>query len=200
VGRGAPKNSVAWDLSIFNFAGRDKAPDPFAAVEPPPVDTTFDDGRDIRDVLAEILPPAVEGEETDGPDADPEPEPEPLAEPEPAQFDPDAFRTAMARAATVDFDPGGFRDLMQSLAGDAPAPPAGPPQPVYLGPPLPIPEALLADPEPSPWDLIRHAVALAANDAPAPRQPHTTENPATEPGFLFDATAFRAALRRATSE
>lgn len=38
--RGMPRNT--WDLSIFNFAGRDKAPDPFARQKPPESQPTKD--------------------------------------------------------------------------------------------------------------------------------------------------------------
>lgn len=115
---------------------------------------------------------------------------------EPVPFDPELFRASMAAALRIDYDPAQIRELMQSVAGSAPSPPTPTPTPVDLGP-LPEVPAPVPEPEPNPWDVIRTAVRTAADDAPAPPQP-PTEDPADEPGFFMDASAFRTALRRAT--
>ncbi|MGE5827769.1 MAG: head maturation protease, ClpP-related, partial [Micromonosporaceae bacterium] len=115
---------------------------------------------------------------------------------EPVLFDPELFRASMAAALRIDYDPAQIRELMQSVAGTAPAPPTPTPAPVDLGPLPEVPEPV-PEPEPNPWEAIRTAVRMAADDAPAPPQP-PTENPADEPGFFMDAQAFRTALRRAT--
>ncbi|MGE5827636.1 MAG: head maturation protease, ClpP-related [Micromonosporaceae bacterium] len=111
-------------------------------------------------------------------------------------FDPEVFRASMSAALRVDYDPGQIRDLMTSLSGTAPAPPAPTAAPVDLGP-LPVAPAPEPEPAPDPWAVIRAAVRMAADDAPAPPQP-STEDPAQEPGLFVDAQAFRTALRRAT--
>jgi hypothetical protein len=135
----------------------------------------------------------------------PPPESEPIKEPVPLVAEPVAAvctcpncQVDTTPRADLPFDPAQFRDLMRGLAYEAPAPPPIQSRPVDLGPsptpPVPPPE----QPDINPWDQLRAAVRLAANDAPAPPQPNTeTENPADEPGFFMDAPAFRTALRRA---
>lgn len=111
-------------------------------------------------------------------------------------FDPAVFRLSVTAALAVDYDPAQIRELMQSLAADAPAAPITAAAPVDLGP-LPVAPTEPAAPPDNPWEVIRTAVRMAADDAPAPPGT-TTEDPADEPGFLMDASAFRTALRRAT--
>lgn len=177
-----------WDLSLFNFAGRANAPDPFAAVAvlgetgPEPVELP-------TPVEVEPAPPLEVGPEPATPVVD-----EPLVL---AEFDPAAFRDAVLHGDELPFDPGQFRDIMAALAFDAPAPPAPRRQAIDLGP-LPVPTPPPAEQPPNPFDIIRAAVRLAANDAPAPPDPPTTPDPADAPGFFVDARAFETALRRAT--
>jgi ATP-dependent protease ClpP protease subunit len=235
------KAANAWDLTVFNFAGRDKAPDPFGLV-PPAVQAV------VADVEPEVEPVETTDTEPDEPmvempaSTESEPEQEPV--PTTVDFDPAAFRTAMARATELPFNPADFRDAMQAAAGSAPAPPQPERRPVDLGP---LPPSPPAEPSPGPWDAIRTAMTAAANDAPAPprsqprpvdlgpmpqpppaeppppelgvwdafraamtvaandapappQPPQTHGSPADEPGFAFDASSFRAALRRAHSE
>lgn len=119
----------------------------------------------------------------------------PLAE---FEFDPETFRDSIRAAAELPFDPDEFRDTLRGLAFDAPAAPTAPLRPVDLGPAPAPAEPIPELPDLSPWDQVRAAVRIAANDAPAPPQPHNdTESPADEPGFFMDAAAFQSALRRA---
>lgn len=181
--RSMPRND--WDLSIFNFAGRAAAPDPFAVPpEPPAVEPP---AAEVPAVAAESAPALVS---------------EPLAPVEPlafAAFDPVHFRDAITAAAVLPFDPADFRDAMQGLAHEAPAPPPITPRPVDLGPSPTPPQPVPQPPPPTPWEQLRAAVRIAANDAPAPPKPNstTTQSPAPEPGFFMDASAFTTALRRA---
>jgi len=184
--KGMPRNT--WDLSIFNFAGRDKAPDPFAPL------IVGETGPQLVNIApgTTVHPPPTESE--------------PIKEPVPLETEPAAAACTCANCqvdttprADLPFDPAQFRDLMHGLAYEAPAPPPVKPRPVDLGPvPEPPPQPLPEQPDVGPWDQLRAAVRLAANDAPAPPQVNTeTENPADEPGFFMDAPAFRTALRRA---
>lgn len=179
--RGMPRNT--WDLSIFNFAGRSAAPDPFAVTTEP----------------AAVEPPAV----APPPAREEAPEPEPAVEEPPlvlAAFDPAQFRASIQAAAELPFDPADFRDAMHGLAHDAPAPPTTTPRPVDLGPAPARAEPVPEPPPLTPWEQLRAAVRVAANDAPVPPQPNstTTQSPAdNEPGFFMDASAFTTALRRA---
>lgn len=178
--KGMPRST--WDLSIFNFAGRDNAPDPFEALladEPAPVEPAVATAPEV------VQPPELVVDE------------QPLVF---ASFDPAQFRDAVKASAVLPFDPAGFRDTLHGLARDAPAPPDIAPRHLDLGPPAPPPSG--PPPEPpdlTPWDHLRAAVRTLAKDAPAPPQPNstTTQSPAEEPGFFMDATAFTTALRRA---
>ncbi len=170
-----------WDLSLFNFAGRSAAPDPFAIVA-----VVGETGPELVELPANaVITPAPLAAAQQQPAAEFDP-PAPVAPPDPP-----------VRAAVWRFDPAEFRDTLHALAHDAPAAPAAPPRPVDLGP-LPAQAEPIPEPPPlTPWDHLRAAARMAANDAPAPPQPKTTENPADEPGFFMDASAFTTALRRA---
>ncbi len=211
-----------WDLSLFNFAGRANAPAPFAAAEtgPEPVELPADSvvvEHLIESIRAEVVAKggaasseAAQQCELPGCKkmamagtkmcAEHTPPVSPAAVAEPpvlVEFDPAAFRDSVLAAAVLPFDPAEFRDTLRGLAYDAPAAPTVAPQPVDLGPEPGVPEPVPEPPDVSPWDHLRAAVRMAANDAPAPPQPNTTEDPAPEPGFFMDASAFTTALRRA---
>jgi ATP-dependent protease ClpP protease subunit len=260
--RGKP--AATWDLSMFNHAGRDHAPDPFpnspAETVPPVItsmacpmhetstaegawDAAMHEGRmpsPMSTAMAEKfyawydpgkvengtmpksagkLPHHEVGEDgtpgpanlaavraaltrlSDIPEADVEAVRAHLnahlGAAQDIAFDPDVFRMSMAAALRVEYDPAQIRDLMASVARDAPAAPVSTPALADLGP-LPEPAAPVPEPEPNPWDAIRVAVRMAADDAPAPPEQTQTPDPADEPDFFMDAQAFRTALRRAT--
>lgn len=167
--KGRPGNT--WDLSIFNYAGRAAAPDPFATggIVPAPAAV-------VVDTTETIIPgPAVPV----------------LTEP----------TVEEAVVAPVVFDPQLFRESMHAAAFDAPAPPPVPARPIDLGPAPPPPEPEPAPAPPiGLTDIFAAAMTLAANDAPAPPTNSPPTNPADEPGFLMNAQAFRAAIKEAVSE
>ncbi|GAB3156270.1 hypothetical protein GCM10027258_62440 [Amycolatopsis stemonae] len=137
--------------------------------------------------------PADEPAEPEAPVTEPptvvEPEPEPAPPPPPVmppvvEFDPELLRGAFA--ASLDpmpgFDPGYFRDVMAGVAGDAPAEPAlNRPAAVSSEPAVPPrePEPEIAE---DPWALVlRGAMDLIAEDAPAVPEPLRPEPPPEPP-------------------
>lgn len=119
-----PKNS-AWDLSIFNYAGRESAPDPFA----PRTELRGEAGPELVDLPSGSV---VVPHPPPGPQAQPDP-------PDEAGFLMPALDLAALRAAIHDeplipFDPEIFQAMsavIQAVANDAPAPPTptAPPEP-----------------------------------------------------------------------
>jgi ATP-dependent Clp endopeptidase proteolytic subunit ClpP len=193
--KGMPRNT--WDLSIFNFAGRSAAPDPFALAE--------------ETVEEEVEPPTVVPAREDDPAVEPDPVEAlvPTPEPEPlilAAFDPAQFRDAIKAASVLPFDPADFRDAMTGLAHDAPAPPANTHRPVDLGP---LPEAEPEVAPANPWNVVHDHVHGLAHEAPAPPtiQPTPVDlgplpqpaEPIPEPPPLNPWDQLRAAVRIAAN-
>jgi ATP-dependent protease ClpP protease subunit len=217
--------SNTWDLSVFRYPGREKAPAPVAALAAG--DVTGPDGDRGQDP-APAGPDAV-----DPPPALPDPI-EPVDAPAddsapvdaPAQVDvADAFdgvRDAVTEPPTVPapFDVDTFRAALAVVAQDAPAPtPADPappavPEPELVDEPpavdvqpavvLPIDPATIrtaaraavAPPTVDP-DLFRAAIRVVANDAPAPPAAPAPTPPGDGNPTEIDPIAFRRALREA---
>jgi ATP-dependent protease ClpP protease subunit len=167
--------AASWDLSVFRYAGREKAPTPANSLPEPD--------------------PAPEPTETP-----PEPAGEPVVVPEPAPPFPGdfaaAFRGAVIAASEVPFDAAAFREQMQAAAGWVPADPDRAAHVPDLGP-LPPPAA-----EPDPdrpltlAEFFRAAVVTAAVDVPAPTV-LVPEQPVPAVGPVFDSAALRRAVREA---
>lgn len=184
--------TAAWDLSMFRYQGRSHAPAPDASA---PVDTASgvhhtDTDTDTDRVDVEVRIPAhLNGTS----------EPRDQATPELSDWDPDLFRSGMARAAgqLTDWDPGLFRDAVTAQANTAPAataPATAPEVPAQQRgwAPAPEPEPM---PELSMADIFRAALRTEANNAPAP----TTTPPATEPEpDYYDPTVVTRALKEAS--
>jgi ATP-dependent protease ClpP protease subunit len=169
----APAMAASWDLSIFRFPGRDKAPAP-------------------------ELVARADGAAPEAPPADPTPAPDPAP-----PVDPAAFRDAAVAALdpVPDFDPASFRSLMAAVAVDAPAPPE--PDRSGADPtPAPVPPADPEPPAPAHEvmaDYFRTVMSQVAHDAPAPPEPTRPDpGPDPEPGFTIDRAGFKTALREAT--
>jgi ATP-dependent Clp endopeptidase proteolytic subunit ClpP len=164
----APVNK--WDLSLFQYASRPETPEV----------SVHADNSGLDRAKAALAPP--------------EPPPAQTADPP----DEAGFLMPATGHPTVDlmgvFDRQLFTEAIQAAATNAPAPPPVRP-PVTELPPLPQPAPPEPEPPDNPWDVIRVAMAMAANDAPVPPQPQTPDKPAPEPAFSFDAQAFRTALK-----
>lgn len=130
-----PANS--WDLSVFNYAGRDAAPAPDAPVVEPeakpaaveqPVTASWDD-VELSDWDPAALKAAI-GRAAEG-----------------FEFDPDGFRTAVAEAAGFEFDADIFHAALQEHTRNAPA----------------VPDRPAPEPEPEPFDptVITRAIREA---------------------------------------
>ncbi|GAA2360885.1 hypothetical protein Cme02nite_38270 [Catellatospora methionotrophica] len=172
-----------WDLSVFNFAGRTRAPAPSVArVE---------------------AAAAREGRAAEVPAQQPAEPPAEVPVEVPA-FDPAVFKASMTAALDPmpGFDPAQFRDTMGALALDAPAAPT-PVRAAAEEPPAAEPE-----PEPEPAELaiggytpsvFQAAMRLAANTLAAPDVPPPAPAPADEPLFpAIDPTSFVRSLKEAT--
>jgi ATP-dependent protease ClpP protease subunit len=177
-----------WDLTVFSYAGRDKAPGPAqllvnGGVVPAGLLVLEPDDHEL------VIP---------APTPDPVPD-EPVVEPDASwAWDPGAFRTAAAAAAELPFDPREFRDAMAAVAHDAPAPPAPRPRPAGAPDHEPTPEPGPVDDGPRfDSDTFRAALALVANTSPAPTASPPTPAPDAEPDFTIDRSAFERALREA---
>jgi ATP-dependent protease ClpP protease subunit len=84
-------------------------------------------------------------------------------------LDPGVLRAAVARAANLDFDPSAFRDAVAAAGRDVPAPaPAAAGRAFPATPREPAPAPPEPAPEPTVADRVRDAVGAAAHDVPAP--------------------------------
>jgi ATP-dependent protease ClpP protease subunit len=213
--------AASWDLSVYNYAGREQAPAP-----------------DLATVNAATPPHLADGGSGEEDQAG--------AEPKAAAFDPVVFRAATVAALDPmpDYQPEHMRSLMAGVAGDAPAAPA----PVrveaaYVPPPVdtapaaeprqvavdywhslftaaandapaapatppaapavPVPQVVYV-PEPPPpagqvvAEYLRAVMTGVANDAPVPDQPAAPDPGAPEPVPAIDRTAFGRALWEAS--
>lgn len=171
-----------WDLSVFNFAGRTRAPAPAVARAQTAAD------------------PAPEGEAGTAQD----PQPEPDAEPMLPVFDPNQFKASVTAALDPmpHFDPEAFRHGLHALALDAPAAPA----PVVKATAEPDPDPT-PDPEPDPVEpeiggfrpsVFRAALQLGVTTLPALPDPEPAAAPVDEPSTTaIDPMSFVRSLKEA---
>lgn len=191
----SPKNS--WDLSVFTYAGRDKAPDPDVprlANEAPAVEEAAAPETREDETPAESATPDAGSDDAEAEGEEDEEPPVPVHV-ELTDWDPAVFRAAMARASgeLTDWDPELFRNAVRVSAEDAPAVAVRVPEPVAVEPGWARP----AEPAPEPErntlaEIFRAALTLVANDAPAPTAPPPAAEPDPQP---FDPTVVTRALR-----
>jgi hypothetical protein len=175
---------AAWDLSVFNYAGRDAAP-------PPPIDDA--PGSELASPSAPVVgevPPS-----------------------EPGVILPDLgelIRAALEPPPTSPVDAEAFQVGMDAAAANAPAPPDAPPPIDFAAllaqAPAAVPQgfadALIAELGPLPppdAELFHAAMMMAANDAPVPPAP-AVPPAAAGPEISFptiDPYVFVNALREA---
>lgn len=161
-----------WDLSIFNYAGRDRAPAP--GLDRPV--RAVASGREPRQRRAAPVPAA------------------------PLDFTgfAEIFPAAVQAAGTLPFDPDYFRSAMQAVAADAPAPPAPIPVPPEPEPapdePSPVVEE---EPELFDTDYFRTVMRNVAESAPAPPEPTLVPVQPEPVPHSFDRAAFERSLREA---
>lgn len=212
--------AASWDLSVYNYSGREQAPAPDLAMVNTATPPHLADGGSGEEDQAGAAPVA-------------------------AVFDPAAFRAATVAALDPmpGYQPEHMRSLMAGVAGDAPTAPApvratapympppadvvpdADPQTVAVGyfrslfaaaandaptapsrdrpaPAAPEPQVVYV-PEPPPpagqvvADYLRAVMTGVANDAPAPDQAPATEQCAPEPIPALDRTAIDRALLEA---
>lgn len=196
-----------WDLSIFNYAGRDHAPAPKIVNEVhEPADEPAPEPAPEAVPAAEPVVDPVE------PASEPGQETEPVADQTPASLGaaltaltPDLFRNAIAAALPTALDPDMFRAAVCVVTENAPEPvhqpaPAPPNTPfdarpaAFLHDPTPPPETA---PQASVFDpaVFRSAIGLVTNDMPAPHQQVPPEEP--EPAEITYSSVIKDALRRA---
>jgi ATP-dependent protease ClpP protease subunit len=180
-----PENK--WDLAMFNYAGREKAPKPTMVAPPatPPV----------APPVTEPVPP-MSGSY-------------PITSATPPADVGETFRDALGRLDSLQhWDTGDFKARVASAAEGMPAGPvrqATGPQPTAPPRPAPVPPV---KPDPSAWDpkYVRTVLDQVANTAPAPptveapaspeeELPPVREEPAPEPD-TWDPTFLRTVLNQ----
>ena len=197
-----------WDLSIFNYAGREHSPTPDVSRPAVPriaavacvhdFGTTEHPWAACKQCLAPNPDPPVSATlPADAPAPPPTGEPaagSPLA---PVAIDPDVLRAALRDAVKgpFEFSPEGFRATLESIASEAPASVGGRSAEAGMKPTAPPPAPEPPAPAPDPVDVLVDTVVTIAAEAPAVAAPPppdpvpTVVPPAPEPAPERDLAA-----------